>query len=118
MSFNYKSFVEILPEKADAWRNFCICIACRDTNGCPDALLKKFPCKTERVRTHLKKCQYFKNKYSEAYAKLFETETVSGENNNINNPNKRLRRESTGSVYSSISRASMHALQMKIFQIN
>lgn len=108
MSFNYKPFVEILPEKADAWRNFCICIACKDANGRDNALLKKFPYKTERVRTHLKKCQHFKNKYFEIYAELFEVETISGENNDINNPNKRLRRESTGSVYSTISRSSMY----------
>ena len=49
MSFNYKPFVEILPEKADAWRNFCICVACKNINGHQDTLLKKFPFKTERI---------------------------------------------------------------------
>ncbi|GES91409.1 ribonuclease H-like domain-containing protein [Rhizophagus clarus] len=98
MSFNYKPFVEILPEKANAWRNYCICIACKDANSRDNALLKKFSYKTERIRTHLKKCQHFKNKYFEIYAELFEVETISGENNDINNPNKRLRKESTGSV--------------------
>jgi hypothetical protein len=60
MASNYKSFIEILPEKVDIWRNYCICIACRDVAGCPNAILKKFPNKTERIQTHLKKCQHFK----------------------------------------------------------
>ncbi len=47
MSSNFKHFVEILPEKADVWRNYCICIACRDVNGRPNTLLQKFPFKTE-----------------------------------------------------------------------
>jgi len=106
MSFNYKPFVEILPEKADAWRNFCICVACKDINGHQDTLLKKFPFKTERIRTHLKKCEYFKNKYPEMYTVFFEAETVD----NIENSRKRLRRKSTSSAYSSISRTSMYII--------
>ena len=103
MSSNYKRFVKILPKKADNWRNYCICTACRDTNGRSDALLKKFPFKTERIRTHLKKCEHFKNKYPEMYTVFFEAETVD----NIENSRKRLRRESTSSAYSSLSWGSM-----------
>ena len=106
MAFNCKHFVEILPEKADNWRNYCICIACRDTNGRSDTLLKKFPFKTERIRTHLKKCEHFKNKYPEMYTVFFEAETVD----NIENSRKRLHRESTSSAYSSISRTSMYII--------
>ena len=74
MSFNYKPFIEKLQEKADAWRNFCICIACKNANGRPSALLQKFPHKTERIRNHLKKCQNFKNNNPKIYASFFETE--------------------------------------------
>ena len=67
---------------------------------------KKFSNKTERIRTHLRKCQHFKNKYPEIYAEFFETETVRVENNEENS-RKKLRRESASSAYSSISWASM-----------
>jgi hypothetical protein len=69
MASNYKSFIEIQPEKADAWRNYCICIACRDVAGRPNADLKKFPNKTERIQTHFKKYQHFK-----IYTEFFEVE--------------------------------------------
>ncbi|GES82469.1 zinc finger BED domain-containing protein 1-like [Rhizophagus clarus] len=114
MSFNYKPFVEILPEKADTWRNYCICIACKDANDRDNTLLKKFPYKTERIQTHLKKCQHFKNKYFEIYAELFEVVTISNENNDINNPNKRLRRESTDSVFNIISQSNISTNSTKI----
>ena len=45
---------EILPEKADIWRNYCICNACNEAVGRPNAILKKFPNKTKRIRTPLK----------------------------------------------------------------
>ncbi|PKB93862.1 hypothetical protein RhiirA5_387009 [Rhizophagus irregularis] len=75
MAANFKTFVEILSEKADNWQNYCICIACRYVNGRPNALLQKFPFKTERVRNYLKKCQHFKNKYPEIFFELFASET-------------------------------------------
>jgi hypothetical protein len=71
MPSNYKPFVEILPEKADSWRNYCICIAYRDVNGHPNTLLKKFPYKTEQVKNHLKKCLNFKNKNPEMFDEFF-----------------------------------------------
>ena len=77
MASNYKNFVEILPEKADNWRNYCICIACKDINGLQDTLLQKFPFKAERVKNHLKKCQNFKNKYPETFAEFFTSKTES-----------------------------------------
>ena len=110
MSSNYKRFVEILLEKADNWQNYCICTACRDTNGRSDALLKKFPFKTERVKNHLKKCQHFKNKHPELFVELLELETEGGESNELGErvvSSKRLRRESTSSAYSSLSWGSM-----------
>jgi hypothetical protein len=106
MASNYKPFIEILPEKADAWRNYCICKACNEVEGRSNAILKKFPNKTERIRTHLKKCQHFKNKFPEIYAEFFEIETTGVENNEQNS-SKKLRRESASSTYSSISWASM-----------
>jgi len=109
MASNYKPFIEILPEKADAWRNYCICNACKEVEGRSNAILKKFPNKTERIRTHLKKCQYFKNKFPEIYAEFFELETSRVENNEENS-RKKLRRESTGSAYSSTSWASIYNL--------
>ncbi|CAB4432851.1 unnamed protein product [Rhizophagus irregularis] len=105
MAANFKTFVEILPEKADNWRNYCICIACRDVNGCLNALLQKFPFKTERVRNHLKKCQHFKNKYPEIFFELFASETERMEINEFDEnivSSKRLCRESTGSNNSSV----------------
>ena len=107
MSFNYKPFVEKLQEKADAWRNFCICIACKNANGRPNALLQKFPYKTERIRTHLKNCQNFKSKNPEMYASFFETELREENDKATEISKKRVRRESSGSVYSSISWTSM-----------
>ena len=108
MSFNYKPFIEKLQEKADAWRNFCICIACKNANGRPNALLQKFPYKTERIQTHLKKCQHFKSRNPEIYASFFETELRMENDEATKNLNKRVRRESSGSsIYSSISWTSM-----------
>jgi len=49
MASNYKPFIEILSEKADAWRNYCICNACKEVEGHSNAILKKFPNKTERI---------------------------------------------------------------------
>ena len=88
MASNYKPFIEILSEKADAWRNYCICNACKEVEGRSNAILKKFPNKTERIRTHLKKCQYFKNKFPEIYAEFFELETSRVENNEENSRKK------------------------------
>ncbi|CAG8823808.1 20162_t:CDS:1, partial [Dentiscutata erythropus] len=56
------SYIEILEEKADEWRNYAICCACCDTLGRPTALLYKFSNKGEHVKNHLKKCQHFINK--------------------------------------------------------
>ena len=106
MSFNYKPFVEILPEKADAWRNFCICVTCKNINGHQDTLLKKFSFKTERIRTHLKKCEHFKNKYSELFTELLELETEGEKSNELGERvvnSKRLYKESTSLAYSSLS---------------
>ena len=114
MASNYKNFVEILPEKADNWRNFCICIACRDVNGRPSTLLQKFPFKTERVKNHLKKCQHFKNKYPKLFAEFFLSEVKS---ENVMGTN-RLRRESTGSVNSSITSISWNSMCSFISIIN
>ncbi|CAB4398255.1 unnamed protein product [Rhizophagus irregularis] len=112
MAANFKTFVKILPEKADNWRNYCICIACRDVNGCLNALLQKFSFKTERVRNHLKKCQHFKNKYPEIFFELFASETKRMEINEFDEnivSSKRLRRESTGSVHSAITSISLRS---------
>src|ERR1051325_359589 len=106
MASNYKTFVEILPEKADNWQNFCICIACREAAGRQNALLNKFPNKTERIHNHLKKCQHFKNKYPEIFDEFFGSQIEKRESNELDetiNSKKRLRRESTSSGYSSIS---------------
>jgi hypothetical protein len=115
MAANFKTFVEILQDKADNWRNYCICIACRDVNGRPSALLQKFPFKTERVRNHLKKCQHFKNKYPEIFVELFVSEKERVEinefNENIVSP-KRLRRESTGSAHSAITSISWRSIYL------
>ena len=111
MSSNFKTFVEILPEKADNWWNYCICIACRDVNGRPNALLQKFPFKTERVKNHLKKCQHFKNKNPELFAEFFGSDR--GEGNEFDEnivSSKRLRRESVGSAYSSITSISWRSM--------
>ena len=105
MTSDYKHFVEILPEKADNWQNFCICIACRDTNGCDVTLLKRFPFKTERVKNHLKKCHNFKNKYPDMFSELFEL-GIENEDNEFGERLKRIRRESTSSAYSSQSLGS------------
>ncbi|CAG8851458.1 40312_t:CDS:1, partial [Gigaspora margarita] len=56
------SYIEILEEQADEWRNYAICCACRDALGRPTALLNKFSNKSERVKNHLKKCQHFISK--------------------------------------------------------
>ncbi|GES91435.1 ribonuclease H-like domain-containing protein [Rhizophagus clarus] len=56
----------------------------------------------------------YKPFYFEIYAELFEVETISSKNNDINNPNKRLRRESTGSVFNTISRSSSSTNSTKI----
>src|SRR5436305_15007837 len=105
MSSNYKRFVKILSEKADSWQNYCICITCRDTNGHADVLFKKFLFKTERVKNYLKKCQYFKNKYSELFAELLKLETEGEESNELGERvvnSKRLCKESISSAYSSL----------------
>jgi len=118
MAANFKTFVEILPEKADNWRNYCICIACRDVNGRPNALLQKFPFKTERVRNHLKKCQHFKNKYPEIFFELFASETERMEINEFDEnivSSKRLRRESTGSVHSAITSISLRSIYLLFY---
>jgi len=113
MPSDYKPFIEILPEKADSWRNYCICIACRDVNGRPNTLLKKFPNKTERVKNHLKKCLNFKNKYPEMFDEFFGSEIArtGNEFDENMNSNKRVRRESASSGYlgfSSILQGSMY----------
>ncbi|CAB4485515.1 unnamed protein product [Rhizophagus irregularis] len=112
MAANFKTFVEILSEKADNWQNYCICIACRYVNGRPNALLQKFPFKTERVRNYLKKCQHFKNKYPEIFFELFASETERMEINEFDEnivSSKRLRRESTGSIHSAITSISLRS---------
>jgi hypothetical protein len=62
----------------------------------------------------LKKCQHFKNKYPELFAEFFlseaESENVMGTN--------RLRRESTGSVNSSITSISWNSMCSFILIIN
>ena len=113
MAFNFKNFAEILSEKADNWRNYCICIACRDVNGRPNALLQKFPFKTERVKNHLKRCQHFKNKNPELFVEFFGSEAERGESNEFDENivgSKRLRRESIGSAYSSITSISWRSM--------
>jgi hypothetical protein len=110
MPHNYSSFVEILTEKADSWRHYCICAACSEVNGRSNALLNKFPNKSERIRNHLKKCQHFKEMYPDQFAELFVTEDEEKDDNTVDNTvksKKRIRKDSSGSVYSSISRTSM-----------
>jgi len=113
MAFNYKPFIEILAEKANAWRNYCICIPCKDILGRESAILKKFPNKTERIRTHLKKCEHFKNKFPEIYIELFEIEIIRV-GNNEENSKKRLRRES---YTSSMSWTSMYTFKLLLINL-
>lgn len=91
MPHKYNSFIELLPEKADIWRNYCICTSCRDTIGRSTALLNKIVNKNERIRTHLKRCEHFKNMYPEKFVEFFESEI---ENENTVNSNKRSRNDS------------------------
>ncbi|CAG8582835.1 4007_t:CDS:2 [Ambispora gerdemannii] len=98
MPHKYTSYIEILSEKADQWRNFCICISCRNIISCPAALLQKFPNKSDRVRNHLKKCIHFKEKHPDIFEKFFGSIKESALNS------KRSRIESSSSsTYSSRS---------------
>jgi hypothetical protein len=112
MPHNLSDFIEVLTEKADAWRFYCICFACIEVNGRPAALLKKFPNKSERIKTHLKKCKCFKEKYPEQFAELFNMQQIKEKDEeaaeNIETSKKRARRESFNSTISSFSQTSMY----------
>src|SRR5688572_5804290 len=57
---NLSKYIEVLPEKADRWRNYAICIGCVNVVSRDYAVEKKFSNKTERSLKHLKKCENFK----------------------------------------------------------
>ena len=109
MPHKYSSYIELLPEKADAWRNFCICISCSNNVGRPVALLNKIVNKKERVLTHLKKCNHFKNLYPEKFVEFFGSETES--ENTVNSK----KRPCNNSVSTSTSQTSMY---LKINNLN
>jgi hypothetical protein len=50
MPHNLSDFIEVLTEKADAWRFYCICFACIEVNGRPAALLKNFQIKVNELK--------------------------------------------------------------------
>src|SRR5688572_2532920 len=113
MPHKYNSYIELLSEKADVWRNFCICVSCRDTIGRPAALLNKFVNKNERIRTHLKKCEHFKKMYPEKFVEFFELE--------IENENLKKKRLRDNSVSASTSQTSMYLKKKqfnKIYKIS
>ena len=61
---NLLKYIEILPEKADKWRNYAICIGCVKVVNKEYAIKKKFSNKTKRIVNHLKKCDNFKSWFS------------------------------------------------------
>src|SRR5438067_571578 len=121
MPHNFSSFIEVLPEKEDAWRFYCICVACSEVNGRPTALLNKFPNKSERVKNHLKKCKCFREKYPEQFGEFFRMQEIEEENDEIVENNatskKRVRRESFNSTISSFSQTSMYFFSILIIYL-
>ena len=60
MPHKYINYIQLLSEKADKWRRYCICVSCKERLGYDVALLNRFPNKSERIITHLKRCSNFK----------------------------------------------------------
>ncbi len=57
---NLSKYFEVLPEKADKWRNYAICTGCVKVVSREYAIEKRFSNKTEQILNHLKKCDNFK----------------------------------------------------------
>ena len=92
----FTNYIEILDDKADEWRNYAICCACRDTVGKPAAILQRFPNKSDRVKNHLKKCKHFIEEQGgiEMAFKILDIKLVeAGENSDTDINNKRPRIE-------------------------
>ena len=58
---NLLKYIEILPEKADKWHNYAICVGCVKVVNKEYAIEKKFLNKTGQILNHLKKCDNFKS---------------------------------------------------------